>query len=113
MLLSRFVNFYRELIRSPKFSIRFLARLQEKDLRTSMGNTLHYLRKECGIAGMEMEKLTPQKVKSCVRYVPTTGADEWKVKLAQELQAIRSKQMVVEGFTNDEMEELFCFLCTK
>ena len=64
--------------------MRFLARLQEKDLRTSMGKTLRYLTEECGVSNYDLEKLTAHKVKSSVSYAPSIGS-EWKVKLAQEL----------------------------
>ena len=110
MLLSRFVSFHRELLKSRKFSVRFLARLQQNDLRTSAGRTLHSLLEECRIFGYDLEKLTPGRVKSCVRYAPVTS--EWEVKLAKELLALRDRQLVVNGFGHDEVEEMFNYICT-
>ena len=75
-----------------------------------MGKTLRYLTEECGVSNYDLDKLTPQKVKSSVRYAPSIGT-EWKVKLAKELQAVRNNQMEVEGFTKEELEELFGFIC--
>ena len=110
MLLSRFVSFHRELLKSRKFSVRFLARLQQNDLRTSAGRTSHSLLEECRIFGYDLEKLTPGRVKSCVRYAPVTS--EWEVKLAKELLALRDRQLVVNGFGHDEVEEMFNYICT-
>ena len=76
--------------------MRFLARLQQNDLRTSAGRTLHSLLEECRIFGYDLEKLTPGRVKSCVRCAPVTS--EWEVKLAKELLALRDRQLVVNGF---------------
>ena len=44
MLMARLVNFYKSSLNSPKFTVRFLARLAEKDFRTTLGQTLEYRR---------------------------------------------------------------------
>ena len=112
MLLSRFVGFHHELVKSPKFCIRFLARLQEKDLRTSMGRTLHYLLKQCKIDDNDLVKLTHRKVKSSVLYTTTNTESAWSINLANELHNIRNKTMGIRGFTEDEIDEMFNFVCT-
>ena len=55
--------------------MRFLTRLQEKDLRTSMGKTLHYLIEEYGVLDYDLEKLTADKVKYSVSYTPSIGSE--------------------------------------
>ena len=76
-----------------------------------MGNTLYYLLQESGINVKDLVKLTPQKVKSGVRYAFMSSEFMWEVKVAQDLQAIRNKQKIVTGFTDDKMEELFLYIC--
>ena len=40
VLYARYVNFYNSAIKSPKFTVRFLARLFERDHRSTFGKTL-------------------------------------------------------------------------
>ena len=110
MLLSRFVNFHHKLIQSQKFCVRFIARLQEKDLRTSSGRTLNYLLRECKID--DIVKLTSKKVKSSVRYAPIDSESEWSSILANELHATMKGKKEVEGFMKQELETLFEYICT-
>ena len=56
MLSSRFVSFHGELVKSQKFCVRFLARLQERDMRTVTGRLLFYTTRECNIPGNSFER---------------------------------------------------------
>ena len=68
MLMSRLVNFHKGLIKSPKFTIRFLARLAENDHRTVFGNNLNWLLSKCNLENVE--ELSPRIVKEKVLYIP-------------------------------------------
>ena len=111
-LSSRFVKFYRSLISSNKFTIRFLARLQERDLRTSFGINLDYLRKACRLSEQQLDLITPGLVKKCVIYAPVCSDNIWKNTLAQELLSTRNNDLYVCGFSDDEIESILSFVCT-
>ena len=66
MLLSRFVRFHKGLVNSPKFTVRFLARLAERDQRTVHGKTLNWLLGQCKVE--HIDDLTSNLVKRNVVY---------------------------------------------
>ena len=70
LLLSRYLKFYRSLIDSPKFTVRYLARIFENDQRTVLGTTLQYLSKQCHIKKDDLYKINPQLVKSRLMFDP-------------------------------------------
>ena len=92
MLASRLVSFYRGLIKSPKFSIRFLSRLAERDKRTVLGGTLEYLLKQCSVEEVELEKLTPILVKKRLVYARAPLGEECRNLLAVELMSISCRR---------------------
>ena len=111
MLMSRFVSFYKGLVDSPKFTVRFLARLAEKDMRTVMGKTLHYLLGECNCE--QLEDLTPHIVKKSLVYKIAAHDQTWQVALAQELLGIKNEDATVQGFTKGELRTIFDYVCTE
>ena len=61
MLASRYVGFYHGLVNSTKFSVRYLARLAERDMRTVKGKTLNYILEQCN---MDRNLPQPAQLKS-------------------------------------------------
>ena len=112
MLSSRFVKFHQELLKSSKFCVRFLARLQERDLRTITGKQLYYIARECNLTGTSIENLTPRRVKDTMRYEPAGPASEWQIKVGQELQRAKRNETVIPGFSADEIEDMLAYICT-
>ena len=80
MLMSRLVTFHKGFINSPKFTVRFLARLAEKDLRTVLGKTLNYLLDECGCT--RLEDLSPGIIKKNLVYRRASPEKTWQVAFA-------------------------------
>ena len=111
MLMSRLVNFHKGLIKSPKFTIRFLARLAENDHRTVLGNNLTWLLSKCNLENVE--ELSPRIVKEKVSYIPEDPSNNWKISLAQELFRVRNKDVQIEGFSDLEISEIFHYICTE
>ena len=111
MLFSRYVKFYRSLVSSPKFSVRFLARLVEGDHRTVLGKTLAYLCRECGLKSCELDKLTPGLVRRCVGFGLVPENEEWVAGVATELLHIRNSELILDGFSKAEIDEMLDFMC--
>ena len=80
MLASKFISFHDSLVNSKKFSVRFLARISESDLRT--------VSELCGI---KIEKLTPKIVKANLRYKNVEADDKWRIDMTKELLDLRDK----------------------
>ena len=110
MLASRLVKFYRSLIESPKFTIRFLARIASKDMRTVLGSTLEYLRNECKLETVEILSLT--LIKKNLVYAKTTPDSEWMERVAKEMLDVRNNKLDLIGFDDDEIKEILTFACT-
>ena len=108
--MSRYVKFYKDLVNSPKFTVRFLARLCERDLRTVMGRTLQYLQDECKCS---LDMLSPQRVKHSLRYVSESLDSKWQAKLAVELMEIKSDKLEISGFTRDQIDDMLETQCTE
>ena len=112
MLLSRYVKFYRSLVESPKFTVRFVARLFEDDRRTVLGKTLSFLCRECCLNRRDLDKLTPGLVKKHVGFgsIPENG--EWMSGMARELMMIRDDGYNLDGFSSLEIDEMLDYVCT-
>ena len=111
MLASRLVSFHKSLVNSTKFSVRFLARLVEKDRRTVLGSTLAYLIEECKIDSGRLEELTPGVVKRKMMYACAPESELWRIQLALELQSVRDDGSSLEGFSRVEVEEMLASTC--
>ena len=110
MLASRFVSFHDSLINSKKFSIRFLARLFEPDMKTVYGQNLHEIASLCNV---DHRQLTPKIVKSKLKYREVSDEDQWRVRMGKELLELRDKEtMHLPGFTADEQAEVLHYICT-
>ena len=112
MLASRFINFHKALVNSSKFCVRYLARLAERDMRTVMGRTLHYLLEQCGLNTNQLEELSPGLIKKSLKYAQAPEGEEWRIHLALELKSIRAEPSTLDGFTITEVEEMLKFTCT-
>ena len=111
MLMSRLVAFHKGLVNSPKFTVRFLARLVEKDMRTVLGKSLNFLVVECGC--QNVEDLSPSIVKKNLAYKMAPEDQTWQVTLAQELFSVKNNDGAIDGFSDEEIRTLFNYVCTK
>ena len=112
VLYARYVKFYQSMINSPKFSIRFLARLFEKDKRSVLGKTLRHTLDVCNLNSRNIDHLTPSLVKRKMEYVRTPAGHEWVADMAQELINVRDSKIEVHGFMTDEIIDMLDFVCT-
>ena len=111
MLLSRYLGLYKELVKSPKFTVRYLARLNENDLRTVSGKTLQYLAESFGEDNGSWDQISSGKIKRSVRYA--SDGQDWRSIMGIECLNTRQGMYDVCGFSNEELEDLFKFVCTE
>ena len=111
MLCARYVAFYKSLISSSKVSVRFLARLFENDGRTVLGKTLSTLRRYSNV--QSNDSLTPQIVKNKVKYFEVPDSEEWRIDMLTELLQLRRDSLTRPGFSQDEIQCVLDFVCTK
>ena len=78
-----------------------------------MGRTLEYLLDECSIRNYGLDALSPQKVKRTLTYMGGKSEMIWRDDVAIELMNVRNGQLVIDGFTKDELDDLFGAICTQ
>ena len=103
------MRFHKSLTNSPKFSVRFLARLMENDKRTTFGKTLEMLKVECGVESVN--DLHPKTVKDKVLYASPPANDEGVVTLATELLDLRDSRLHIDGFLREEIDFMLSNSC--
>ena len=113
MLLQRFLKFHQALISSPKFTVRYLARLITNDMRTTAGRTLSFLENQCKVKKGAWQELSGSRIKSKLMYASPNPGEEWKLSLASNLLQIRMGNSDLLGFTSEEIDDLLHFVCTK
>ena len=62
------------------------------------------------IGDMSIEKVSLQNI-NILSYRPIDIEDEWRIKMAMELNDILNGDAEVEGFDLEELEDIFNFLC--
>ena len=106
------MKFHQNLVESPKFSVRYLARITENDMTTVMGNNLYSILKKCNLEGSQIDRLTPGFVKKNIRYQEAPVESAWMVNLAEEVMNIRNGNSRLDGFSTSELDELLQYVCT-
>ena len=71
--------------------------------------TLSNIAFECGV---NLKDLTTHMMKSRMGYMQVNSNEYWQENLAIELMSCRTNQTIIEGFTKDELEEIFQYICT-
>ena len=108
MIASRLAQFYKSQYDSPKFVMRFLVRLTEGDFRTKFGTIINRLATECNCS---IGDLNGRVVKSRMKYREVPKEELWRVPLGKELIGTKNGNCTIPGFSNDEVEDLFQFVC--
>ena len=111
ILASRYVTFYKSLVETQKTPIRFLARIAERDQRTVFGRTLSRLLEITGLSVENLDKLTASLVKKQMLYQPVSEENRWRIQACKELIAVRRENLQLDGFGQNEVEEMLDFLC--
>ena len=113
LVAARYCSFYRSLIESPKFPVRFLANLQADDMRTVLGRNIANLTTICDLPRSDRSLLSKALVKKKMVYRQVENGDMWKVTLAKELlEMCDGESPRVQGFSEAEIKEMLDYLCT-
>ena len=94
------MTFYRSLINCNKFAVRFLARLCQEDQRTVAGKTLTLLEEVCA-----------DTIKRNTQYFNAPVGEEWRAPLIRELLLARDGELLLQGFTKEEVNMLIEDVC--
>ena len=109
VLLERFLSFLEQIRKSKKNVPKQLLPFIKNDARSTTGSNLRkilLLTKKNNI-----DELSKDDV-AALHYHEVDPKDGWKIKMIKEITDVKLKQLEVENFTNDELEEIMSFLCT-
>ena len=112
MIASRYVTFYKSMVKSEKFGVRFLAKLNERDLRTVLGRTLKSLISQCGLEESRLEDLCASTVKRKCAYFSVPENKKWELPILQEFIRIRDGNLLLENMGQENINEMIEHLCT-
>ena len=107
MLCSRLCNFVKSILTSPKYQVRLMGSLCVDDQRTVSGRNLSNIRKGCGVT--RGNALTAGYVKKNLKYFQIPADEVWREKLIKEL---ISSEVEVNGFSQEEVNEMVEYLCS-
>ena len=113
LVAARYSTFYRSLVESTKFPVRFLASLQADDLRSVLGRNVASIATICDLTRTDKSRISASLVKRKMVYRKVEEENSWKVTLAAELLDMCSEDApYVQGFSNVEIREMLDYLCT-
>ena len=80
----------------------------QRDVRSTTGRNLRLIMIQCGKANVDQLRKADSLT---IPYHPTSEADMWKENMLREIVDVRSKQLVVDGFYMEELDEMLEFIC--
>ena len=107
-LVSRFLGFIDQIKMSNKQIPKMLLKTIQRDVRSTKGRNLRLIMIQCGKANVDQLRKADSLT---IPYHPTSEADMWKENMLREIVDVRSKQLVVDGFDMEELDEMLEFIC--
>ena len=98
----RFIGFIERIRRSKKEPLRCMLRTIKHDCRSNTGGNIRRL---------EIEQTEIKEERSDLSYVSIPYGSEWKIPFAKELVDIKAKNLVVQYFTQEEIENIAEHVC--
>ena len=108
VLIQRFVSFMEQIEKSGKSALKMLKHEAIKDVRSTTGTNFRGIMLLLG--DMSIANVSVQNIKN-LTYRPFNMEEEWRILMAMELNDILNGDADVEGFEQEELEEMFKFLC--
>ena len=109
VLISRFLGFMEKITSSSKHAIKMLMDTSKKDVRSVTGGNYRNIMLLLGKTSIEdVKKEDVEKIE----YFPLDETEFWKVNAIKEIIDVKNKQLDLENFKTEEIEEMLTFLCT-
>ena len=72
---------------------------------------MQYLTEQCDL--QSVDELSPSIVKKKLRYKKVSYDSNWQVIMAKELLEVRNREVMIEGFSDEEVNSIFDYVCTE
>ena len=107
LLCSCLVKFWQSLKVSKKDSVRYLVNLVYNDRRTLTGRSVTNIAMDCHT---ERNDLDISAIKNLSYFQPPPG-EKWRIPLVRELLDIRDEEIVVPGFSIEDVQQMLDEVC--
>ena len=117
MLISRFINFMQNLIKSSKKAVHIMLYKVFKDVSTITGKNIRYIEELTGNK-IDLLKTSIRRLKKSTKFCIPDSHEKWRVNLIKEISNIKQKVLVLENdssnssLSTDELNEILNFTCT-
>ena len=100
------------IIDVDRHSCRMLLRTISMNANASTGRNLRNIGLETGMQ-LDVENLNSKIDMACdkVSFADVPLGESWKIDAVKELSKIKSNHLTVEGFSNEEVDEILQFIC--
>ena len=108
LLCSRFFKFHQTNLNCNKPTIRMLATLYQKDLRTVYGNNLRMISNICS---QDIDNLTTMEIKNKVKYRSLPKDEEWRIPILMEMLFSRENNIAIDGLSKRDIDHIITYVC--
>ena len=109
ILYKRFLKFIKQIENSSKLAIKSLLKICKNDCRSITGKNLRRLMLMCDKDNIDHLK---ESDIDGLEYSPIPETETWRMNLLPELLSTRSSNTEIPGFTDKEITDLVCLVCT-
>ena len=110
ILVKRFLTFLQQIRNSNKSASKFLLESILHDTNSTTGSNLRNILLITDKS--DVRDLLPSDA-SQLKYFPMDANENWKLPLIKEMIDTKQQQLEISNFTDDDLEEMLIFLCTK
>ena len=108
MMNMRFLSFMQSVRKSKKTCLKNLIKVIEYDTRSVTGHNLRTLMLNSSTDNIK--NLMPKHADNDYFEVPE--GEEYRIEFIKELIEVKNNTYKVDGFSNEELDDILCFLCT-
>ena len=109
ILLERFLSFLNQIANSKKLVPKHLLHFSKHDVRLTTSSNLRNLL--LLTEKNSIEELCKDDIRN-LKYNQIEKKDAWKVGFIHEITDLKLNKLKVEGFSEEELEEILAYLCT-
>ena len=109
ILARRFLSFIQTIRSSKKQALKNLLQVVELDTRSVTGRNLRTILLENSV--QDIRSLTPEHVTAKYRDMPMPMNEQYRVDFIREMVDVKNNELEVQGFTDDELDDILQHLC--
>ena len=108
ILAARFMSFIEQIKKSAKLIPKMLLSQIQLDVRSTTGRNLRNI-----LVQTDKRNVVQLRKEDCynLQYHPSSADNKWKEEMLKELIDVKRNQVEVDGFDQEELDEIMEFIC--